>query len=142
MLLPKRVKYRRVHRGRLTGEAHRGNFISHGEYGLQATEPAWITSRQIEAARIAMTRYIKRGGKVWIEIFPDKPITEKPAETRMGSGKGSPEYWVAVVKPGRIMFEMDGVAEDVAREALRLAANKLPIKCKFVRKEETEVEQA
>ena len=142
MLLPKRVKYRRVHRGRLTGEAHRGNKVSHGLYGLQATEPAWITSRQIEAARIAMTRYIKRGGKVWIKIFPDKPITEKPAETRMGSGKGSPEYWVAVVKPGRVMFEMDGVAEDVAREALRLAANKLPIKCKFVRKEETEVEQA
>ena len=142
MLLPKRVKYRRVHRGRLTGEAHRGNFISHGEYGLQACEPAWITSRQIEAARIAMTRYIKRGGKVWIKIFPDKPITEKPAETRMGSGKGSPEYWVAVVKPGRIMFEMDCVAEDVAREALRLAANKLPIKCKFVRKEETDGEQA
>ena len=142
MLLPKRVKYRRVHRGRLTGEAHRGNTISYGEYGLQACEPAWITSRQIEAARIAMTRYIKRGGKVWIKIFPDKPITEKPAETRMGSGKGSPEYWVAVVKPGRIMFEMDGVAEDVAREALRLAANKLPIKCKFVRKEETDGEQA
>ena len=142
MLLPKRVKYRRVHRGRLTGEAHRGNFISHGEYGLQATEPAWITSRQIEAARIAMTRYIKRGGKVWIKIFPDKPITEKPAETRMGSGKGSPEYWVAVVKPGRIMFEMAGVSEEVAREALRLAANKLPIKCKFVRKEETDGEQA
>ena len=142
MLLPKRVKYRRVHRGRLTGEAHRGNLISHGEFGLQACEPAWITSRQIEAARIAMTRYIKRGGKVWIKIFPDKPITEKPAETRMGSGKGSPEYWVAVVKPGRIMFEMDGVSEEVAREALRLAANKLPIKCKFVRKEETEVEQA
>ena len=142
MLLPKRVKYRRVHRGRLTGEAYRGNKISHGLYGLQATEPAWITSRQIEAARIAMTRYIKRGGKVWIKIFPDKPITEKPAETRMGSGKGSPEYWVAVVKPGRIMFEMDGVAEDVAREALRLAANKLPIKCKFVRKEETDGEQA
>ena len=142
MLLPKRVKYRRVHRGRLTGEAHRGNFISHGEYGLQATEPAWITSRQIEAARIAMTRYIKRGGKVWIKIFPDKPITEKPAETRMGSGKGSPEYWVAVVKPGRIMFEMDGVSEEIAREALRLAANKLPIKCKFVRKEETDGEQA
>ena len=141
MLLPKRVKYRRVHRGRLTGEAHRGNFISHGEYGLQACEPAWITSRQIEAARIAMTRYIKRGGKVWIKIFPDKPITEKPAETRMGSGKGSPEYWVAVVKPGRIMFEMDGVSEEVAREALRLAANKLPIKCKFVRKEETDGEQ-
>ena len=142
MLLPKRVKYRRVHRGRLTGEAHRGNKVTYGEYGLQATEPAWITSRQIEAARIAMTRYIKRGGKVWIKIFPDKPITEKPAETRMGSGKGSPEYWVAVVKPGRIMFEMDGVSEEVAREALRLAANKLPIKCKFVRKEETEVEQA
>ena len=141
MLLPKRVKYRRVHRGRLTGEAHRGNFISHGEFGLQACEPAWITSRQIEAARIAMTRYIKRGGKVWIKIFPDKPITEKPAETRMGSGKGSPEYWVAVVKPGRIMFEMDGVSEEVAREALRLAANKLPIKCKFVRKEETDGEQ-
>ena len=142
MLLPKRVKYRRVHRGRLTGEAHRGNKISHGLYGLQATEPAWITSRQIEAARIAMTRYIKRGGKVWIKIFPDKPITEKPAETRMGSGKGSPEYWVAVVKPGRIMFEMAGVSEEVAREALRLAANKLPIKCKFVRKEETDGEQA
>ena len=142
MLLPKRVKYRRVHRGRLTGEAHRGNKISHGEFGLQAFEPAWITSRQIEAARIAMTRYIKRGGKVWIKIFPDKPITEKPAETRMGSGKGSPEYWVAVVKPGRIMFEMNGVSEEIAREALRLAANKLPIKCKFVRKEETEAEQA
>ena len=142
MLLPKRVKYRRVHRGRLTGEAHRGNKISHGLYGLQATEPAWITSRQIEAARIAMTRYIKRGGKVWIKIFPDKPITEKPAETRMGSGKGSPEYWVAVVKPGRIMFEMAGVSEEIAREALRLAANKLPIKCKFVRKEETDGEQA
>ena len=142
MLLPKRVKYRRVHRGRLTGEAHRGNKISYGEYGLQACEPAWITSRQIEAARIAMTRYIKRGGKVWIKIFPDKPITEKPAETRMGSGKGSPEYWVAVVKPGRIMFEMAGVSEEIAREALRLAANKLPIKCKFVRKEETDGEQA
>ena len=142
MLLPKRVKYRRVHRGRLTGEAHRGNKISHGEFGLQACEPGWITGNQIEAARIAMTRYIKRGGKVWIKIFPDKPITEKPAETRMGSGKGSPEYWVAVVKPGRIMFEMDGVSEEVAREALRLAANKLPIKCKFVRKEETDGEQA
>ncbi len=142
MLLPKRVKYRRVHRGRLTGEAHRGNTISYGEFGLQATEPAWITSRQIEAARIAMTRYTKRGGKVWIKIFPDKPITEKPAETRMGSGKGSPEYWVAVVKPGRIMFEMAGVSEETAREALRLAANKLPIKCKFVRKEETDGEQA
>ena len=142
MLLPKRVKYRRVHRGRLTGEAHRGNTITYGEFGLQALEPAWITSRQIEAARIAMTRYTKRGGKTWIKIFPDKPITEKPAETRMGSGKGSPEYWVAVVKPGRIMFEMNGVSEEIAREALRLAANKLPIKCKFVRKEETDGEQA
>ena len=138
MLLPKRVKYRRVHRGRLTGEAHRGNFISHGEYGLQATEPAWITSRQIEAARIAMTRYIKRGGKVWIKIFPDKPITEKPAETRMGSGKGSPEYWVAVVKPGRVMFEMDGITEEQAREAMRLASHKLPIKCKFATKADLE----
>ena len=142
MLLPKRVKDRRVHRGRLTGKAMRGNTIAYGEFGLVATEPAWITSNQIEAARIAMTRHTKRGGKVWIKIFPDKPITEKPAETRMGSGKGSPEYWVAVVKPGRIMFEMDGVSEEVAREALRLAANKLPIKCKFVRKEETEAEQA
>ena len=142
MLLPKRVKYRRVQRGRMTGKATRGNVVNQGKCGLQALEPCWITSRQIEAARIAMTRYIKRGGKVWIKIFPDKPITEKPAETRMGSGKGSPEYWVAVVKPGRIMFEMDGVAEDVAREALRLAANKLPIKCKFVRKEETDGEQA
>ncbi|MBQ4618648.1 MAG: 50S ribosomal protein L16 [Clostridia bacterium] len=142
MLLPKRVKYRRVHRGRLTGKALSGNKVTYGEFGLQALEPAWITSRQIEAARIAMTRYTKRGGKTWIKIFPDKPITEKPAETRMGSGKGSPEYWVAVVKPGRIMFEMAGVAEDVAREALRLAANKLPIKCKFVRKEETDGEQA
>ncbi len=141
MLLPKRVKYRRVHRGRLTGKAYRGTTVSHGEYGLMATEPAWISSNQIEAARIAMTRYIKRGGKVWIKIFPDKPLTEKPAETRMGSGKGSPEYWVAVVKPGRVMFEIAGVAEDVAREALRLAANKLPIKCKFVTKEETDGEQ-
>jgi len=141
MLLPKRVKYRRVHRGRLTGKAYRGTTVSHGEYGLMAMEPAWISSNQIEAARIAMTRYIKRGGKVWIKIFPDKPITEKPAETRMGSGKGSPEYWVAVVKPGRVMFEIAGVAEDVAREALRLAANKLPIKCKFVTKEETDGEQ-
>ena len=142
MLLPKRVKYRRVQRGRMTGKASRGNKVNQGEYGIMATEPCWITSNQIEAARIAMTRYIKRGGQVWIKIFPDKPVTEKPAETRMGSGKGSPEYWVAVVKPGRIMFEMDGVAEDVAREALRLAANKLPIKCKFVRKEETDGEQA
>ena len=141
MLLPKRVKYRRVHRGRLTGKAYSGNEVTYGEYGLQALEPAWITSRQIEAARIAMTRYTKRGGKTWIKIFPDKPITQKPAETRMGSGKGSPEYWVAVVKPGRILFEMAGVAEEDAREALRLAANKLPIKCKFVRKEETDGEQ-
>ncbi len=141
MLLPKRVKYRRVHRGRLTGKSLRGNTVTYGDFGLQALEPAWITSRQIEAARIAMTRYIKRGGQVWIKIFPDKPITEKPAETRMGSGKGSPEYWVAVVKPGRVMFEIAGVSEEVAQEALRLAANKLPIKCKFVRKEETDGEQ-
>ena len=136
MLLPKRVKYRRVQRGRLTGKAYRGNKVSNGEYGLQALEPAWITSNQIEAARIAMTRYIKRGGQVWIKIFPDKPITEKPAETRMGSGKGSPEYWVAVVKPGRVMFEIAGVNEDIARDAMRLAMHKLPIKCKFVKKEE------
>ena len=135
MLMPKRVKFRRVQRGRLKGKALRGNTITNGNYGLVALEPAWITSNQIEAARIAMTRYIKRGGKVWIKIFPDKPITEKPAETRMGSGKGSPEYWVAVVKPGRVMFEMDGVAEDVAREAMRLASHKLPIKCKFAKKE-------
>ncbi len=135
MLLPKRVKYRRVHRGRLTGKATRGNTVTYGEYGLQALEPAWVTSNQIEAARIAMTRYIKRGGQVWIKIFPDKPITEKPAETRMGSGKGSPEYWVAVVKPGRVMFEIAGIEESVAREAMRLAAHKLPIKCKFVKKE-------
>ena len=132
MLMPKRVKYRRVHRGRLTGKALRGNTVTYGDFGLQATEPAWITSNQIEAARIAMTRYIKRGGQVWIKIFPDKPITEKPAETRMGS----PEYWVAVVKPGRIMFEIGGVDETLAREAMRLAANKLPIKCKFVKKEQ------
>ena len=141
MHLPKRVKYRRVQRGRLKGKAMRGNKVTNGEFGLQATEPAWITSNQIEAARIAMTRYIKRNGKVWIKIFPDKPITEKPAETRMGSGKGSPEYWVAVVKPGRVMFEIAGVDEELAREALRLAANKLPIKCKFVTKEETGGEQ-
>ena len=134
MLMPKRVKFRRVQRGRLKGKALRGNKVSNGQYGLVALEPAWITSNQIEAARIAMTRYIKRGGQVWIKIFPDKPITEKPAETRMGSGKGSPEYWVAVVKPGRVMFEMDGVAEEVAREAMRLASHKLPIKCKFVRR--------
>ena len=136
MLMPKRVKFRRVQRGRLKGKASRGNKVTNGQFGLQALEPAWITSNQIEAARIAMTRYIKRGGQVWIKIFPDKPITEKPAETRMGSGKGSPEYWVAVVKPGRVMFEMDGVAEEVAKEAMRLASHKLPIKCKFVVREE------
>ena len=136
MLMPKRVKYRRVQRGRLTGKASRGNTITYGSYGLVATEPAWVTSNQIEAARIAMTRYVKRGGKVWIKIVPDKPVTEKPAETRMGSGKGSPEYWVAVVKPGRVMFEMGGVTEEQAREAMRLASHKLPVKCKFVKKEE------
>ena len=141
MLLPKRVKYRRVHRGRLTGKAMRGNKVTYGEYGLVALEPSWITSNQIEAARIAMTRYTKRGGQVWIKIFPDKPITEKPAETRMGSGKGSPEYWVAVVKPGRVMFEIAGVYKELAEEAMRLAAHKLPIKCKFVTKEETGGEQ-
>ena len=141
MLMPKRVKYRRVHRGRLKGTASRGITVTHGDYGLQALEPAWITSNQIEAARIAMTRYIKRGGQVWIKIFPDKPITEKPAETRMGSGKGSPEYWVAVVKPGRVMFEIGGVSEELARDAMRLAANKLPIKCKFVTKQEMGGEQ-
>ena len=135
MLMPKRVKRRRVHRGRMTGKATRGNVISNGEYGIQATEPAWITSNQIEAARIAMTRFIKRGGQVWIKIFPDKPVTKKPAETRMGSGKGSPEYWVAVVKPGRVLFEIAGVSEEVAREALRLAMHKLPVKCKFVTRE-------
>ena len=136
MLLPKRVKYRKVMRGRMKGKATRGNVVSNGEFGLQALEPSWITSRQIEAARIAMTRYTKRGGQVWIKIFPDKPIPQKPAETRMGSGKGSPEYWVAVVKPGRVMFEIGGVSEEVAREALRLAMHKLPIKCKFVKREE------
>jgi large subunit ribosomal protein L16 len=140
MLLPKRVKYRRVMRGRLKGQAMRGNKVSHGEFGLQALEPCWITSNQIEAARVAMTRYTKRGGQVWIKIFPDKPITEKPAETRMGSGKGSPEYWVAVVKPGRVMFEVGGVSEEVAREALRLAAHKLPIKTKVVVREKEEME--
>ena len=141
MLMPKRVKFRRVQRGRLTGKALRGNTISNGSYGLVALEPAWITSNQIEAARIAMTRYVKRGGKVWIKIFPDKPITEKPAETRMGSGKGSPEYWVAVVKPGRVMFEMDGVTPEQAKEAMRLASHQLPIKCKFVCKEDLEVNE-
>lgn len=138
MLMPKRVKRRRVHRGRMTGKATKGNRVAYGEYGLMALEPGWITSNQIEAARIAMTRYIKRGGKVWIDIFPHKPITKKPAETRMGSGKGSVEYWVAVVKPGRVMFEMAGVAEEVAREALRLAGHKLPVKCKFVKAETAE----
>ena len=136
MLMPKRVKFRRVQRGRMKGKAMRGNKVTNGLYGLVATEPAWITSNQIEAARIAMTRYIRRGGQVWIKIFPDKPITEKPADTRMGSGKGSPEYWVAVVKPGRVLFEMDGVAEDVAKEAMRLAGHKLPIKTKFVVREQ------
>ena len=135
MLMPKRVKRRRVFRGRMKGKALRGNTITYGEYGLVASEPAWVTSNQIEAARIAMTRYINRGGKVWIKIFPDKPVTEKPAETRMGSGKGSPEYWVAVVKPGRVMFEIAGVDEQTAREALRLAMHKLPLKSKIVRKE-------
>ena len=141
MLMPKRVKFRRVQRGRLTGKALRGNKITNGSFGLVATEPAWITSNQIEAARIAMTRYVKRGGKVWIKIFPDKPITEKPAETRMGSGKGSPEYWVAVVKPGRVMFEMDGVTEEQAKEAMRLASHKLPIKCKFAKKSDLETNE-
>ena len=136
MLMPKRVKYRRVHRGRMKGKALRGNTVSEGEFGLIATEPAWITSNQIEAARVAMTRYTKRGGQVWIKIFPHKPVTEKPAETRMGSGKGSPEYWVAVVKPGRVLFEMDGISEEVAKEAMRLAGHKLPIKTKFVAKEQ------
>ena len=135
MLLPKRVKYRKQFRGRMKGKAHRGNTVSHGSYGLVALEPAWITNRQIEAARIAMTRYIKRGGQVWIKIFPDKPVTAKPAETRMGSGKGSPEYWVAVVKPGRVMFEMDGISLEDAKEAMRLAGHKLPINTKFVTRE-------
>ncbi len=140
MLVPKRVKHRKQHRGRMKGKAIRGTEISFGEYGLQALEPAWITNRQIEAARVAMTRSIKRGGKVWINIFPDKPITAKPAETRMGSGKGAPEQWVAVVKPGRIMFELAGVSDEIAREAMRLAAHKLPIKTKFVKREELDGE--
>ena len=135
MLLPKRVKYRRVHRGRMTGTASRGNTVAYGEWGLQATEPCWITGNQIEAARIAMTRHTKRGGKVWIKVFPDKPVTSKALGTRMGSGKGAPEYWVAVVKPGRVMFEIAGVSEEVAREALRLAMHKLPVKCKIIKKE-------
>ena len=136
MLMPKRVKRRRVFRGRMKGKAMRGNFLAYGEFGLVATEPAWVTSQQIEAARIALTRYTKRGGQVWIKIFPDKPVTEKPAETRMGSGKGSPEYWVAVVKPGRVLFEIKGVPEEVAREALRLASHKLPLKTKFLKRED------
>lgn len=136
--MPKRVKHRRVHRGRMKGKAMRGNTITYGEFGLQALEASWITSNQIESARRAMTRYIKRGGNIWIKIFPDKPVTQKPAETRMGSGKGSPEYWVAVVKPGRVLFEMSGVSEEDAREAMRLAAHKLPIKTKFVTREETQ----
>ena len=138
MLLPKRVKYRRVHRGRMTGKALRGNKVTYGDFGLQATEPAWITSNQIEAARVAMTRYCKRFGKVWIKIFPDKPVTAQPAETRMGKGKGNLEYWVAVVKPGRVMFEISGVSEEIAKEALRLAVHKLPIKCKIVSREALE----
>ncbi len=136
MLMPKRVKRRRVFRGRMKGKAMRGNFVAYGDFGLMATEPCWVTSNQIEAARIAMTRFIRRGGKVWIKIFPDKPVTEKPAETRMGSGKGSPEYWVAVVKPGRVMFEIGEVSEELAKEALRLAAHKLPLKCKIVKRED------
>ena len=138
MLIPKRVKYRRQQRGRMTGKATRGITVTYGEYGLVALEPAWITSNQIEAARVAMTRYTKRGGKVWIKIFPDKPVTQKPAETRMGSGKGSPEYWVSVVKPGRVMFEIAGVPEDAAQEALRLASHKLPIRTKVLKREEAE----
>ncbi|MDH3425091.1 MAG: 50S ribosomal protein L16 [Acidimicrobiia bacterium] len=137
MLMPKRTKHRRLHRGRMRGMAQGGNKVTFGDYGLQSMDPAWITARQIEAARVAMTRHIKRHGKVWINLFPDKPVTEKPAETRMGSGKGTPEYWVAVVRPGRVMFEMSGVDEATAREAMRLAANKLPVKTKFVTREET-----
>ena len=136
MLMPKRVKWRKQHRGNMRGMAKGGTSVSFGDFGLQTMEPGWITSRQIEAARVAMTRHIKRGGKVWITIFPDKPVTQKPAETRMGSGKGNPEFWVAVVKPGRVMFELSGVDEDLAREAMRLAANKLPVKCKFVTRED------
>ena len=140
MLMPKRVKHRKQFRGRMKGEAHRGNFVSNGDIGLMATEPSWVTSQQIEAARVALTRYTKRGGQVWIKIFPDKPVTQKPAETRMGSGKGAPEYWVAVVKPGRILFEIGGIEESVAREALRLAAGKLPLTTKIVKKEVKETE--
>ncbi|ADL42155.1 ribosomal protein L16 [Caldicellulosiruptor obsidiansis OB47] len=139
MLMPKRVKWRKQQRGRMKGKATRGNFVAYGDFGIMALEPGWITSNQIEAARVAIARHIKRGGKVWIKIFPDKPVTKKPAETRMGSGKGSPEYWVAVVKPGRVMFEVGGVDEEVAKEALRLAIHKLPIKCKIVSREEAKV---
>ncbi len=141
MLIPKRVKYRRVHRGRMKGKALRGNTIDQGDYGLVAAEPGWIKSNQIEAARIAMTRHIKRGGSVWVKIFPHKPVTKKPAETRMGSGKGAPEYWVAVVKPGRVMFEIGGVAEADAKEALRLASGKMPIKCKIMARESGEANE-
>ena len=140
MLMPKRAKYRKVQRGRMTGAASRGNKVAYGDFGIQALEPAWITGNQIEAARVAMTRHTKRGGKVWIKVFPDKPVTSKPLGTRMGSGKGAPEYWVAVVKPGRVMFEIAGVSEETAREALRLAAHKLPVKCKIVKKETAETE--
>lgn len=140
MLMPKRVKHRKVHRGRMKGKAHKGNTLAYGDYGLQALEPCWMTANQIEAARRAMTRYIKRGGNIWIKVFPDKPVTEKPAEVRMGSGKGNPEYWVAVVKPGRVLFEMAGVPEDVAREAMRLAAHKLPIKTKFIARDNMEMD--
>ena len=140
MLMPKRVKHRKVHRGRMTGKAHKGNTLAYGDYGLQALEPCWMTANQIEAARRAMTRYIKRGGNIWIKVFPDKPVTEKPSEVRMGSGKGNPEYWVAVVKPGRVLFEMAGVPEDVAREAMRLAAHKLPIKTKFIARDNMEMD--
>lgn len=140
MLMPKRVKRRKVHRGRMKGEAQKGNFVAYGDYGLVAMEPCWMTSNQIEAARIAINRHIKRGGKVWIKVFPHKPVTKKPAETRMGAGKGSPEYWVAVVKPGRVLFELSGVSEELARESMRLAANKLPIQCKFVLKDELKKE--
>ena len=140
MLMPKRTKFRRVHRGRMTGKALKGNTVSQGDFGLQSLEPAWVTANQIEAARIAMTRYCKRFGKVFIKLFPDKPVSKKPLGTRMGKGKGAPEYWVAVVKPGRVMFEIAGVPEETAREAMRLAANKLPVKCKFITKKETDGE--
>ena len=138
MLMPKRVKRRKVMRGRMNGKAQRGNFLAYGDYGLVALDPGWVTSNQIEASRVAMTRFIKRGGQVWIKIFPDKPVTAKPAETRMGSGKGAPEYWCAVVKPGRVLFEMKGVPEDTAREALRLASHKMPIRCKFIKREDNQ----